>query len=71
MYDMLVSTVLDAATLVGLSAGIGWSAKKLLKTPIISDPSGSLESYLKWVAVLSASLRLKEYLKDNKILPAQ
>ena len=71
MHDMLVQTVADSAILIGLSAGIGWSAKKLLKTTtMISDPSRSPKNYAKWTLVLAASLGLKEYLKDNKILPA-
>ncbi len=69
--NKLVKIVVDAATLVGIAAGIGWGAKKLLKTPMTSDPSGSVENYAKWVAILAGAIATKEYLEDKKIIPAQ
>ena len=30
-YNKLVNTIFDAATLTGISAGIGWIAKKVAK----------------------------------------
>ena len=38
----LVKTIIDAATLTGLAAGIGWAAKKVVKENFTSDPSSSL-----------------------------
>ena len=37
--NKLVKSVLDAATITGLVAGIGWIAKKVVKEPFTSDPS--------------------------------
>ena len=66
----LVQTVTDAAVLVGLSAGIGWVGKKVLKESFTSDPSLNVMNYGKWVAALSASIYLKDYLQDKKVIPA-
>ena len=73
MYDTdtLVKVVLEGATLAGLASGYGWVAKKLLKTPMTSDPSASIENYAKWVVILSASLATRSYLEKQKIIPAQ
>ena len=65
----IVQTVTDAAVLVGLSAGVGWVGKKVLKESFTSDPSTNFMNYGKWVAVLSASIYLKDYLKDKKVIP--
>ena len=65
----LVKTVTDAAVLVGLSAGIGWVGKKVLKESFTGDPSLNVMNYGKWVAALSASIYLKDYLKDKKVIP--
>ena len=65
----LVQTVTDAAVLVGLSAGIGWVGKKVLKESFTGDPSLNVMNYGKWIAALSASIYLKDYLKDKKVIP--
>ena len=65
----LVKTVTDAAVLVGLSAGIGWVGKKVLKESFTGDPSLNVMNYGKWVAALSASIYLKDYLQDKKVIP--
>ena len=65
----LVQTVTDAAVLVGLSAGIGWVGKKVLKESFTGDPSSNFMNYGKWVAALSASIYLKDYLQDKKVIP--
>ena len=65
----IVQTVTDAAVLVGISAGIGWVGKKVLKETFTGDPSTNSMNYGKWVAVLSASIYLKDYLKDKKVIP--
>ena len=67
--NKLVKTVTDSAVLIGLGAGVGYAAKKLMKESFLSDPSSSITNYAKWVAVLSGSMYLKTYLEDQKILP--
>ena len=69
--NKLVETVTNSAVLIGLSAGVGYVAKKAMKESFLSDPSASVTSYAKWVAVLSASMYLKDYLETQKILPKQ
>ena len=44
----IVKTVTEAAVLVGLSAGIGWVGKKVLKESFTGDPSASFMNYGKW-----------------------
>jgi len=68
--NKLVKTATDAAVLVGISAGVGYVAKKALRESFISDPSSSIMNYGKWVAVLSGSMYLKDYLEKEKILPS-
>ena len=65
-----VKTIVDAATLTGLAAGIGWLAKKVVKENFTSDPSGSAMNYAKFTAVMAGSIALKQYLEDQKILPS-
>ena len=67
--NKLVKTVIDAATLTGLAAGIGWAAKKVVKENLSSDPSSSAMNYVKFTAVMAGSIALKKYLDDQKILP--
>ena len=67
--NKLVKTILDAATLTGIVAGIGWAAKKVTKENFTNDPSSNVMNYVKFTAVMSASIALKNYLDDNKILP--
>ena len=69
VQNKLVQTVTDAAVLVGLSAAIGWAGKKVLKESLTSDPSTNFMNYGEWVAVMTGSLYLKEYLTDKKIIP--
>ena len=65
----LVKTILDAATLTGIVAGIGWISKKVAKENLTSDPSSDIMNYVKFTAVMAASIALKKYLEDQKILP--
>ena len=67
--NKLVKTILEAATLTGIVAGIGWASKKVLKENLTPDPSSGLMNYVKFTAVISASIALKKYLEDQKILP--
>ena len=67
--NKLVKTILDAATLTGLVAGIGWVAKKVVKKNLTSDPSSNIMNYVKFTAVMTGAIALKKYLEDQKILP--
>ena len=67
--NKLVKTILDAATLTGIVAGIGWVAKKVVKENMTSDPSGNIMNYVKFTSVMAGSIALKKYLEDQKILP--
>ena len=65
----LVKTILDAATLTGIVAGIGWATKKVVKENLTSDPSSNVMNYAKFTAVMTGGIALKKYLEDRKILP--
>ena len=67
--NKLVKTILDAATLTGITAGIGWIAKKAVKENFTPDPSSNVMNYVKFTAAMAASIALKKYLEDQKILP--
>ena len=67
--NKLVKTITDASILVGLSAGIGWIGRKILKEPFVSDPSSNIMNYAKWVAVMAISIYAKDYLIEKKIIP--
>ena len=67
--NKLVKTVMDAATLTGLVAGIGWIAKKAVKENFTADPSSNVMNYAKSTAVIAGRIALKQYLQDQKILP--
>ena len=66
--NKLVKTIMDAATITGLAAGIGLVAKKVVKENFTSDPSSSVMNYVKFTAVMAGSIALKQYLEDQKIL---
>ena len=57
--------------MVGLAAGVGYIAKKMLKENFFGDPSSSVMNYGKWTAILAGSMALKTYHEDQKILPKQ
>ena len=61
--------IMDAATLAVLAAGIGWIAKKIAKENFTADPSTDVMNYGKFTIVMAGSIVLKQYLKDQKILP--
>ena len=63
-----MKTSSDSATSTGLIARIGWVAKKVIKEPMISDPSSNLMKYVKFTVVIAASIAAKQYLEDEKIL---
>ena len=70
MDSKLGKTVVEASTLVAISAGVGYICKKFLKTSVTNDPSNSIENYGKFTAVLVGSLYIRDYLQKEKILPA-
>ena len=43
--NKLVKTVTDSAVMVGLAAGVGYIAKKMLKENFLGDPSTSVLNY--------------------------
>ena len=67
--NKLVKMVTDSAVLVGLTAGVGYLAKKTLKENFLGDPSSNVMNYAKFTGVLAGSMALKTYLEDQKILP--
>ena len=69
--NKLVKTIMDAATLTGIAAGIGWGLKKMVKEIFTSDSSSSAMNYVKFTAVMAGSIALKRYLEDQKILPTE
>ena len=69
--NKLIKIVTDSAVIIGLSAGVGFVAKKAMKESFLSDPSLSVTNYAKWVAVLSGAMALKDYLETQKILPKE
>ena len=69
--NKLIKIVTDSAVIIGLSAGVGFAAKKAMKESFLSDPSSNITNYGKWVAVLSGAMALKDYLETQKILPKE
>ena len=65
----LVKSLLDATTIAGLVAGIGWIDKKVIKENLTGDLSTRLMNYAKFTAIMAGSIALKKYLEDQKILP--
>ena len=59
----------DPKKVVGLTAGVGYLAKKILKENFLGDPSSNVMNYAKFTGVLAGSMALKTYLEDQKILP--
>ena len=67
--NRLVKVVTDAAVLMGITAGIGFVAKKMLKENFLGNRSSNVMNYAKFTGVLAGSLALKTYLENQKILP--
>ena len=67
--NKLIKMVTDSAVLVGITAGVGYLAKKILKENFLGDPSSNVMNYAKFTGVLAGSMALKTYLEDQKILP--
>ncbi|MCV6577083.1 MAG: hypothetical protein OIF58_15260 [Cohaesibacter sp.] len=64
-----MKTIIEAATLTGFAAGIGWVAKRVGKEDFTSDPSSSAMNYAKFTVVMAGSIALKRYLEDQKSSP--
>jgi len=63
--NKLVKTIMDAATVTGLAAGIGWASKKVLKEDVTANPSTNVMNYVKFTAVMAVSFAIKQYLEDK------
>lgn len=64
--NKLVKTVFSVATLTGLTAGIGWGAKKTVKENFTAGHSSNAKNYVKLTVVLVVAIGLKQYLEDKK-----
>jgi len=60
-----VKALTDSAVLVGLAAGVGYVAKKVLRENVLDDPSQNVMNNVKWTAVLAGSIALKDYLEEK------
>ena len=67
--NKLIKIVTDSAVLIGLSAGVGYLGKKILKEYFLGDPSSNLMNYRKFTVTLAGSMALKTYLEDKNIIP--
>ena len=67
--NKLVKYILDATTITGLVAGIGWIGRKIIKEDLTKDPSANAMNFVKFTAVMAGSIALKKYLEDQKIFP--
>ena len=59
--EKIFKTIYDASVLIGISLGFGYFIN-------MDDPSTSITDYLKWVAILSGSIYLKDYMQREEIL---
>ena len=59
--EKIFKTIYDASVLIGISSGFGYFIN-------MDDPSTSITDYLKWVAILSGSIYLKDYMQREEIL---
>ena len=66
--NKLLKTIMNVATLTGLAAGIGWTARKVVKENFGGDPSSNVMNYVKFTAVMAGSVALKKNLEDQKTM---
>ena len=59
--EKIFKMIYDASVLIGISSGFGYFIN-------MNDPSSSVIDYLKWVAILSGSIYLKDYMQREEIL---
>jgi len=57
---------MEAATLTGLAAGIGWASKKVLKEDMTANPSTNVMKYVKFTAVMII-WRNKRFFQINRL----
>ena len=57
--NKLVKAIMDATTLTGLAAGIGWISKKVVKETFTNDPSSNVMNYAKFTDALQSAPRLR------------
>ena len=68
--NKLVKSILDAATITGLSCRWHWvDWQKNNQRKLHSRPSANIMNYVKFTAAMAGSIALKKYLEDQKILP--
>ena len=60
MSDNKLDAILDAATITGLVAGIGWIGRKTIKENFTADPSATIRNYVKFTAAMAGSIALKK-----------
>ena len=58
--NKLVKSIMDAATITGLVAGIGFLGRKIIKEDLTKDPSANLMNYIKFTAVMAGSIGPEE-----------
>ena len=69
--NKLVKSILDAATITGLVAGIGWIGRKIIKEDLTKDPSANAMNYVKFTAVMAGSIALKKVSRGSEDTPDQ
>ena len=67
--NKLVKSILDAATITGIVAGIGWIGKKVIKENLTGDPSASPDELRQVHSRHGGQHRPEEVSGDQKILP--
>ena len=64
-----MNNIKESLALVALSAGIGWTTKKVLKRSVTNDPSTNMMNMAEWVAVMTGAIYARDYLVDQKVIP--
>ena len=67
--NKLMNNIKESLALVALSAGIGWTTKKVLKRSVTNDPSTNMMNMAEWVAVMTGAIYARDYLVDQKVIP--
>ena len=62
--NKLVKSILDAATITGLVAGIGWVGKNTIKENFTADPSANIMNYVKFTAVMEQDRERNKAIHD-------
>ena len=67
--NKLVKSIMDAATITGLVAGIGFLGRKIIKEDLTKDPSANLMNYIKFTAVMAGSIALEKVSRGSEDTP--